>query len=215
MTTHRTSKVYCAICGTPRMVMELTSHISFGGGTQYFDLSNNFTFTWAQIQYCISCGYSASKIAKHPKHPEVMKSKEYQAVLMHRWINVYCKAYLCHALFLRSESEFAKAAWSTFRAATLCDGSYWQGALDYRLKAVELIVLAHANRQKLNRASGEDFVWKADLLRQCGEFERAKDAINAGFACNPAEVVQELLNAELRLVDSGDTERRSVHEAGV
>lgn len=214
MTTYRSVKVYCALCGTPQIIQELMSYTSFAGGTtlDYQDYSHPI---WTAVQACTVCGYASSKISTRPKFPEVLKSKEYQAILKHRWISDSCKSYLCKALFLLSENDVVQTAWATISAAHSCDTCrYWQGSHDYRLKAVELIEIAHGKQHQLIRRKGEDFLLKSDLLRRCGEFIRARTAINDGLNTDPRRFIQELLKYEQQLVDAGDIDSHMVSDAG-
>lgn len=213
MTTHRERKIHCAVCGTPQVVWEIMSYTSFGRSA--LDLSDQFMYPWAEIKYCTVCGYASPQLDKRPVHPEVIKSEEYRSILRHRWLHEYCKANLCHSLFLVAEGEYAKAAWRTFRAATFCDNLFEQGARDYRLKAVELMGLAHQKSQCVTSNLEHDCLLKVDLLRQSGEFERAKSAIDEGLACNPSELIRLLLEYEQRLIDAADIGSHTIYESGI
>jgi len=213
MTTHRERKIRCAVCGTPQVVWDIMSYTSYRIAA--LDLSDQFMYPWAEIKYCTVCGYASPQLDKQPAHPEVLKSEEYRSILRHRWLNEYCKAYLCYSLFLIAEGEYAKAAWKTFRAALFCVSSLEQVARDYRLKAVDLMELAHQNRQYLTSNLEHDCLMKVDLLRQSGEFERAKSAIDEGVACNPSELIRLLFEYEQRLIDATDVESHTIYESGI
>lgn len=194
------------------MVMEIMSYTSFGNNS--LDCSDSFLPYWADIQFCTSCGYAAPKLTKRPKHPEVLNSKDYQSVLRHRWIGEYCKAYLCHAHFMSAEGDLPEAAWAIIKAANTCGNEYWQGAHDYRLKAVELMELTHSKQQRLLPGDGEDYLLKTELLRRCGKFDKALFAAQTGLDMPTITLnIRNLLLYEQKLIEDKDTECHSISEA--
>jgi hypothetical protein len=93
-----------------------------------------------------------------------------------------------------------------------CD-NYWQGSHDYRLEAVRLLDLAQEKYQQvIKKARGGDLQLKADLLRRCGDFQRAMAAVEAGLASKPRRLLKEMLEFEKHLIEINDKDRHSLYE---
>ena len=114
---------------------------------------------------------------------------------------------------MAADQAIAEAAWATIKAAWLCDTRrYWQGSHNYRLRAVELLDYARERQQCVISARGGDCQLKADLLRQCGDFDRAQAAVFEGFAADPDSPIKEMLLFEQRLIEAMDRGRHSFSE---
>jgi tetratricopeptide (TPR) repeat protein len=203
----------CAVCGTKNQVYRVLSYSNRGGPGPSLDFKNSGLDGWS-IQSCEKCGYASFDLEEKPRHPDVIQEPEYQAILKHRTLNDKSKALLCAALLDLADNNFKDAAWETLQAAWFCnDKRQFQVALDCRQKVLDLIFLCHKHQTTMTDSMVVDYILQAELLRQLGKFDQAKEMILKGLGNNPDYFQNRVLNYERLLISRKTKEGRRVAEA--
>jgi len=214
MTMVRTEHKTCCVCGETIPVSVCLSYSQFGKTGPTLDGWHSGVPYGCMVEFCRHCGYASHDIAESPVQPGVMNTKPYRDILKQRWIDDSCKAYLCVAQFKAADGDFKGAFWASIRAAWICDNDgYWQGAEDYRTKALEMMRRSHEKGGIVSDTSVRDGLLQADLLRRTGSFQQAKDAVMRTLKCNPDAELMRLLRFEQRLIEQVDKAAHWAKEA--
>ena len=217
MTTIFEEEVICAVCGMKQTVQEMGSTSSFGAmdlDTRPPPLRRSTMHLW--VHECGECGFVAPELEKTVAgDARIVASADYRAELKCAGRMPLANRMVCRSLLEVAAGEFVTAGWRRLHAAWVCDdANATEEARTQRRAALELFEQARAIGQRaMKSVEGGDEVLLADIARRAGEFERALEYCDAGFALvEVPEFVLKILEYERVLVRARDTSCHSVGE---
>lgn len=213
MTTFREESRICVLCGKSSTQTILTSTNTFGPSdldSRPPEMARSTINMW--IQRCPSCYYCAPDISEAPeKAGETVKSSEYRKQFRNSSYPKLANRFLCYALVAEAASDYINAGWASLHAAWVCDdSSNIDGIKGCRQKAATLFLTGKENKQRFMKSKGEEELLIVDLLRRCGEFQRALTFCDAGLKRKPGGLIEDCLNFEKELIDRIDSECHSI-----
>ncbi|MBL8329355.1 MAG: hypothetical protein JNJ71_10920 [Rubrivivax sp.] len=236
----------CANCGESSQQISALSRKLSGSSTLDLRPSTGRDHAPADeyTQHCETCGYCAPEISRRPTAAEsaLVKTLAYQSALTdERWPPVV-RYLTAQAMIQQSRGSHAKTALSLTAAAWALDDvlsevarvtavaepgmafsrrqqvrDWEEQAAVLRLQAAEELLKAEAHAGLVDGAQLYGRIMRVDLLRRCGQFERALQAIdaaehsdNTGFGVKPWP---EVLLLQRHLCRTGQTREASIDDA--
>jgi hypothetical protein len=216
VTTIREVHETCMICGVEADFTALGSSNTLAPpdlDTRPAEMMRSTMHLW--VRRCASCGYCAPSIAAGPEDAErTVRSEAYARQAEDDSVTELGRRFLCWSMVLEAAGEFAGAGWASIHAAWTCDDDGRPAPAETcRLRAADLFVWARSAGQRFAEQAGGEEALLADLLRRCGQFERAEDACDAGLRGEPEPLLRKILEYQRRLIGAKDRERHTVDEA--
>ena len=184
MATYREQEVRCPICGDALTLRTVSSYTSYGEFRE-LDGNTHSPEEYETVSLCPHCGYVSSDFSNRldPRVPGILKSEAYQAAFGNEMVPENArKAYLAGLLEEGKDDPGSAGIWYLRAYWSLRDGetpeenaetvkAFKESASD---KALEMLV-NHIQRDADRNAA----MVMVDLLRQRGEFDAAKEAVQA------------------------------------
>lgn len=170
-------------------------------------------FAW--IDCCPVCGYCAGDITKAPDNAKyIVTSEIYKKQLADPSFSKLTNSFLCKAIIDESAGNYSAAAWAAIHAAWVCDDEEKvEGAKMCRNKAVDMVLHAIKNGQKLADQHGAEFGILVDLLRRASRFFEARQLIEEKRSEVKDKVILKVLDFQEKLIAVGDDKCHTVEEA--
>jgi hypothetical protein len=217
VTTIIEEEVTCAVCGMKQTVQEMGSTSSFGAmdlDTRPPPLRRSTMHLW--VHECGECGYVAPELGAAAEGAgRIVASADYRAELKSADRTQLANRMVCRSLLEAAAGEFVTAGWRRLHAAWVCDdANAMEEARTQRRAALALLERALASGQRaMKSVEGGDEVLLADIARRAGEWERALEYCDAGFALTHVPAfVRKILEFERALVLVRDATCHSVGE---
>lgn len=216
MTTIYFEDVTCAVCSHQSQVRTMGSTNAFGSmdlDTRPPEMRRSTMDMW--VYACPSCGHCATDLAEPGEGlAELVASEPYLAIRRDAAIPAKARDFLCQALIARVQGRLRAAAWATIHVAWVCDDEgVSDAAVRHRLEAVNLVDAADLAGTPVGHDAGGSAAIKTDLLRRGGSFAEARAVAQAAIDATPDEVIETVLQYQLRLIDTQDQSCRTIDDA--
>lgn len=205
MTTLYTTKKTCSVCNIVSDQTGISSTNEFGSpdlDTRPPEMKRSTINHW--VERCPHCGYCNSTVENTEEGLEdIIYSSEYRSLLENKNYSELTRSFLCQSYIYEYLGKLSASIWSYIHAAWACDDDKnKKGAQKCRIKAFELIQKLWDQDKTLMEEKGGDYLLAADLLRRTEDYEKANKMILGGFDVEAEGIIEELLNAQKKLVDS-------------
>jgi tetratricopeptide (TPR) repeat protein len=216
MTTHLKKEIVCAVCKKPSTQSIMTSTSQFGSpdlDTRPPDpdrYSNDL-----YIQTCPSCGYCNRDISSEISNAsEIIARNDYERQLNNQSFSHLSNAFLCSAIIMENNGNYAIAAFQCLRAAWDCDDNHSNdSAVICRERAIELLQMAIQNGQEFFEGIGGQESLIVDLLRRTRRFKEAMKYCEMGLRKNPEKLISNILWFQKLLIGNSDDSCHLIKEA--
>lgn len=180
------------------------------------------------VQACPHCGYVAPDIAQAtPDVLEVVRSEAYGRQRRDGEAPELAHRFLCWSFIQEATGDPIGAGWSSVHAAWACDDAGdGPAAARCRGRALGLFQIARQSGKAISEQQYAEYPLLADLWRRTGEFDRALQICEEGFAAmresrrrrkkaarDEAELIERVLRFEHALIEQRDAGVHTVGEA--
>lgn len=159
------------------------------------------------IQQCSHCGYCAQDLThKADNELEIVLLPEYQLILKRTDFPKVSAKYLAASFIEETKANYSQAAWHAVAAAWASDDEKNEEAAKIcRLKAIALIERATSREQVFSEELGANELIKADLLRKCGLFKMALNALLPVAELDVDTFIHKVAAFQFHLISQKDT----------
>ncbi len=209
MTVLFDTQVTCAVCKEVNHFLAVASTHAYGAPDldgRSPEMHRSTISIW--VQRCHCCGYCAEDIGECTKTARAyLRSREYQEQLWDETSPALVTHFLCQAILLRVEGQYARSAASLVAAAWVCDDIPMPGlAFVCRKRAADMLQNAESHGQYIDQEEKQnDLFLLIDLLRRSGQFEQARQIIEARGHEVSCPDEQALLHFQQALIETRDS----------
>jgi len=216
MTTICENKPECFFCGTTSThggIMSTNTQGSSDLDTRPAEMQRSTITFW--IQRCPSCGYCSPDISEGiSENKKIIGSDEYQNIVNNQFIPELAATFLARSFEMKQVSNFSTAAWSAIHAAWICDDeSNSSAARGSRLEAIRMIEKGNHESNFITDQPGASEAITIDLMRRAGKFDDALKLAHETLTNDIEAIIEDIINFEIQLIESGDIGARTVSEA--
>lgn len=216
MTTLTNVADVCKLCGAEASFYDVAPTNTFGApdlDTRPPEMERSTMPYW--IRRCPLCGYCAPELAKGVKRARaIVQSDDYRRQLDDDAYPELANLFLCRSIIQEQLAKYADAGWAAVHAAWVCDDEKPERAAGCRQRALELFERAAANGQSFMADRASERILCADLLRRCGDFDRAVSVCDEGLAAKAKGFLRQVLAYERALAAAGDGGCHGLDEMG-
>jgi len=216
MTTLKTKRAECFVCGTHNRYSEVASTSTYG----YPDLDtrpqrpSRYNLKY-EVHRCRSCGYCSEDLSKgDSRTKELVNSQAYQAIVDNEEIPIFAASYLALSYEKEQKNDFLDSAWDVIKAAWLCDDRPDHDvAKQCREKAISLIAKATAIGQHRVKFVYLTEMVTVDLMRRTSQFELAINLLEELKLKVEDKNHKQIIEYQLYLISNKDTDSHSYGNA--
>ena len=216
MTTFRSEKVNCAVCGAENEHRVMTSTSSFGGPDLDFRPPMvKRDALWMKVTACSECGFAAQDLSVSEESAvELIRSDDYQRILKPQGKATLSGAFAAAAYLAAQGEQFAEAGWLYVYAAWASDDQQADSeAIAFRESAIEQFGLAKLNEQQFCGDAKAEILMLIDLNRRSRHFYDAQRHCHDLRQHDNSETVQRLAEYHESLIASKDDQCHAMSES--
>ena len=216
MTTFLEIAITCGACAHAFKHKALTSTNTFGSpdlDTRPAEMQRSTMDTW--IARCPACGYCSKDVQEYESQfAVVIQSPEYQAQLIDPGYPELTNTFICAAMIAEACDNSADSGWAWLHAAwTLDDTKNKKLAREARSTAADRFLAVLGRGEQFSEQDGASELITVECLRRVGRMEEALKLIHSAKRASPPDVIEEILNYELALIESGDKKNHLIQDA--